>query len=91
MTYEMYGLESLSKLCDLPRVTTPLNSKEGLFVIYFIALFIFSFVIYFYCFVAAALTRKLTNSSEKSAITAVDHHALFPSIHDAVMSAMQSR
>lgn len=91
MTYEMYGLESLSKLCDLPRVTTPLNCKEGLFVIYFIALFIFSFVIYFYCFVAATLTRKLTNSSEKSAITAVDHHALFPSIHDAVMSAMQSR
>ena len=64
----------------------PLNCNEGLFVIYFIALFIFSF-----CFVAATLTRKLTNSSEKSVITAVDHHALFPSIHDAVMSAMQSR
>ncbi|XP_073252722.1 prestin-like [Porites lutea] len=40
---------------------------------------------------SSTLTRKLTNSSEKSAITAVDHHALFPSIHDAVMSAMQSR
>ena len=40
---------------------------------------------------AAIITKKLGSSSGKAAISAIDHHVMFPSIHDAVISAVRSR
>ena len=40
---------------------------------------------------AAIITKRLGSSSGKAAISAIDHHVMFPSIHDAVISAVRSR
>ena len=40
---------------------------------------------------AANLFGRLANASGKAAIDAVPHHVMFPSIHDAVISAVRAR
>ena len=40
---------------------------------------------------AAIITKRLGSSAGKAAISAIDHHVMFPSIHDAVISAVRSR
>ena len=40
---------------------------------------------------AAIITKRLGSSSGMAAISAIDRHVMFPSIHDAVISAVRSR
>ncbi|KAM7444005.1 hypothetical protein ABFA07_007374 [Porites harrisoni] len=40
---------------------------------------------------SSIITKRLGSSSGKAAISAIDHHVMFPSIHDAVISAVRSR
>ncbi|XP_066017113.1 prestin isoform X1 [Pocillopora verrucosa] len=40
---------------------------------------------------SSILIKRLASSTKKAAIQAIPHHAMFPSIHDAVISAIRSR